>query len=473
MNRYYVRSLTEGKGQPRVYLDISGIEEQGFAPGANYKRTVNIEKARITLTVDPEGPYLVSSKERSGRKIPVIDINSAAALKPFEGMKALRVVVEENSITILPMASEANRKSRLDRLAHNMGEGEITTASLSFGGGVLDNAAHAGLTQAGVNARLAMANEIDEGFMEQALHHNDVLRRDTITIAAPMQELVQDHAAMSRLPKVDMLVAGLPCSGASQAGASKRKLEHMERHPEVGHLAASFLMVINRIQPATIVLENVVNYSATGSADIIRNHLRDSGYDVHETTLNAADFGCLEARERWFLVAVTRGIQLDLSNLTPIMKPVRRIADVLEPIGPEADDWRTFDYLKTKEVRDAAKGNSFAMQVITPESTSCPVLRRGYAKGGSTDPLLAHPTNPDLLRQLTVTEHARIKEVPSSLVQGMSKTDGHALLGQSVAYTPVKALFARIGAALLDWADQGRGAQDTQALNYRLNLATG
>lgn len=93
--------------------------------------------------------------------------------------------------------------------------------------------------------------------------------------------------------------------------------------------------------------------------------------------------------------------------------------------------------------------------------------------GGSTDPLLAHPTNPDLLRQLTVTEHARIKEVPPSLVQGMSKTDGHALLGQSVAYTPVKALFARIGSALVKWADQGRGAQESQALNYRLNLATG
>jgi DNA (cytosine-5)-methyltransferase 1 len=113
------------------------------------------------------------------------------------------------------------------------------------------------------------------------------------------------------------------------------------------------------------------------------------------------------------------------------------------------------------------------MQVITPESTSCPVLRRGYSKSGSTDPLLAHPTNPDLLRQLTVTEHARIKEVPPELVHGMTKTDGHALLGQSVAYMPVKALFARIGTALLKWADQGRGGLDNQALNYRLNLATG
>ena len=56
------------------------------------------------------------------------------------------------------------------------------------------------------------------------------------------------------------------------------------------------------------------------------------------------------------------------------------------------------------------------MQVVTPESTSVPTLRKGYHKGGSTDPLLTHPTNPELLRQLTVVEHARIKEVPVELV---------------------------------------------------------
>ena len=114
---------------------------------------------------------------------------------------------------------------------------------------------------------------------------------------------------------------------------------------------------------------------------------------------------------------------------------------------------RTFDYLKTKEVRDAEKGNSFAMQIVTPDSTSCPTLRKGYHKGGSTDPLLRHPTNPDLLRQLTVGEHARIKEVPEHLVEGMSKTDGHILLGQGIAYAPVRALFKRIGESLVQWKE--------------------
>jgi DNA (cytosine-5)-methyltransferase 1 len=210
-------------------------------------------------------------------------------------------------------------------------------------------------------------------------------------------------------------------------------------------------MLINRTNPAVCVIENVPQYADTASAQIIRGFLRDSGYEVQETLLDAHDFGCLEARRRWFLVASSSGIVINLQGLEPALREVKTLSSVLGNIAPDADDWRTFDYLKSKEVRDAQKGNSFAMQIITPESTSCPTLRRGYHKGGSTDPLLAHPTDPDLLRQLTVGEHARIKQVPEHLAEGLSKTDGHILLGQGVAYAPVRALFKRIGESLLEW----------------------
>lgn len=225
----------------------------------------------------------------------------------------------------------------------------------------------------------------------------------------------------------------------------------MEDHPVVGHLVASALMVINRINPSVVVIENVPGYSSSASAQILRHHLRDSGYVVHETTLSARDFGSLENRIRWFLVAVTRGIELDLKDLAPAVRPVKTIGSILDPIEPDADNWRTFDYLKAKQVRDAEKGNGFGMQVVCPDTTSCPTIRKCYSKVGSTDPLLIHPTNPDLLRPFTVAEHARIKEVPEHLVQGLSKTEGHVLLGQSVAYAPVRALFRRIGECVQQW----------------------
>lgn len=473
MQHYLVRSLKEHKGSPRIYLDVMAMEEAGFAPGKTYVRSMDPQQRKLKLSVAPNGTHVVSKKEKGDRVIPVIDINSASALGMFEGMDAVRIVVEKDTIWILPLASEVKRSERLQTLAEHMDAGEVTTAGISFGGGTMDHAAHAGLKEAGLRSRLAMANEIDEGLLQHAKQHNDIWNASTVGLAAPLQELVQDEAAMRRLGRVDIAAAGLPCSGASQAGKSKRGLTMMEDHPMVGHLAASFLMLMQRINPAVIVLENVPQYSSSGSAMIIRHHLRDCGYDVQEVELDAADFGCLEARRRWFLVAASRGIELDLSNLQPRMKPVRTLSEVLEPIGPDAEDWRTFDYLKTKEARDKADGKGFMMQVVTPESTSCPTLRKGYHKGGSTDPLLAHPSNPDLLRQLTVKEHARIKEVPEHLVEGLSKTDGHILLGQGIAYAPVKALFRRIGECLLQWKSTFQGSETHQQLGYSLKLATG
>jgi DNA (cytosine-5)-methyltransferase 1 len=88
------------------------------------------------------------------------------------------------------------------------------------------------------------------------------------------------------------------------------------------------------------------------------------------------------------------------------------------------------------------------MQVVSPEGNSVPTIRKGYAKGGSTDVLLQHPTNPDLLRQFTVSEHATIKQVSPALVAGLSNTLGHQILGQGIVYSPFVGVGSHIGDAL-------------------------
>lgn len=99
-------------------------------------------------------------------------------------------------------------------------------------------------------------------------------------------------------------------------------------------------------------------------------------------------------------------------------------------------------------------------------------MTRRIIVGGSTDPLLAHPTDADLLRQFTVAEHARIKQVPVALVEGLSKTDGHILLGQGIVYQPVVELFKRIGQCLMAWrVSLSEGVQ--HRVDYNLCRATG
>ena len=173
--RYIVRQIGCSKGRPRVYLDMPDLEVSGFAPGQSYKREVSLESRRITLTADDNGSYVVSKKEKGGTMCPVIDLHSTEAFKPFEGMEAVRIVLQVNRIHIMPLASEAKRTERLARMARSLEAGVLHTAGAAFGGGVLDHAAHAGLSASGIEANLVMANEIDEGLNAHAQLNNDCI----------------------------------------------------------------------------------------------------------------------------------------------------------------------------------------------------------------------------------------------------------------------------------------------------------
>ena len=96
----------------------------------------------------------------------------------------------------------------------------------------------------------------------------------------PAAGLAFDQKALARLPCVDLLEAGLACSGASASGRAKRHLAVPEAHPEVGHLVAGFLALVAQVN-LVIQIENVPLYQDTGSAWILRNQLRDWGYVVH------------------------------------------------------------------------------------------------------------------------------------------------------------------------------------------------
>lgn len=448
MQGYYIRKVGEHRGAPRVWLEGSQTERAGFSPGQRYD--IEVQGQMVVLQANKDGSRVVSGKVIGERNNPVIDINSRSLLAMFDGMAAIRIVVKKDQIYLMPLASEIKKRERFTRLREKLENGDpLTIGSLSHGGGILSHAIHSGLEQAGIESKLAFANEIRAELLEHAAIHNDAWSENTQMLAAPMQELAFDERGVASLPKVEILEAGLPCSGASRAGKSKRGLENAEAHPHVGHLVVAALVIVSKTNPAIVILENVVEYSQSASADILRNQLRDLGYNTHERVLNGVEWGALENRNRWCMVAVTAGIEFDFEQLQPPGASQQLIADVLDKtIEPDDPNWRSFSYLKEKEVRDAAKGSSFSMQVLSPEGHSVPVIRKGYSKAGSTDALLKHPDNPDLLRQFTPAEHARIKGVPESLVAGLSNTIAHEVLGQGIVYAPFKGVGGHVGQAL-------------------------
>jgi len=467
-----IRQLGTHRGAPRLYIDSPALELAGLRPGAAVTREVNAQEFRLTWRVDALGARKVSRKQRGAHVVPVLDINSAQDLAVFEGCAAVRIVILADAVHILLPASAAKALARMARLTSKLATGQaLTTASLAFGAGIASKALHDGLEDAGVKTQLALANELCEDYTELAVRNNAVVTAATAVAAVPMQELAIDDWLLQRVGSVDILEAGIPCSGASKAGRAKRKLTKMEDHPLVGHLIGAALQVIARLQPALVLIENVESYRHTASAAILRGWLRDAGYAVTEVVLNAADFGSLEARVRWFLVASPPQLGLDLSGLQASRAGHTRLADVLEPIGPEDERFRTVAYLKAKAERDAEAGSGFAMQWLTPESTSVPTLRKGYHKGGSTDPRLVHPTDPGRSRLLTGREHARIKGVDSQLIAGACETVVHQVCGQAVDTRPVRAIGERIGKVILSTACRSNGASQAPRTTARLPVA--
>jgi len=354
-------------------------------------------------------------------------------------------------IYLMPLASEVRKQERLTRLHTKLENGDpIAMGSLSHGGGILSNAIHAGLEKAGIDSYLAFANDIDVDLLEHTQNHNEVWSENTQFVGMPMQELAFDEYAVSKLKTVECLELGIPCSAHSVAARAKKGKEQSlpEDDPSVGHLAVAFLAIVARVNPAVIVLENVRPYQSSASMSIIRNQLRDMGYQIHERILNAADWNCLEARIRMCMVAVTEGMAFDFEQLLVPEKTQRKLGEIMDDVPLDADCWSPMDYLKVKEVRDAAKGSSFAMQIFDSESDHIGTIRKGYHKNGSSDPKIRHPENPDLLRLLNQYEHARCKGIPEHLITGMSKTSAHELLGQSVSHPPFVSVGELVGRAL-------------------------
>ena len=228
----------------------------------------------------------------------------------------------------------------------------------------------------------------------------------------------------------------------------------------VGHLAVGFLAIVAALNPAVILVENVPGYMTSASFSIIRNQLTEWGYDIHADVLRGADFNTLEHRDRMAMVAVTRGMTYDVSDVVRPTPQKQRLGDILEDIPNDHPSWSDMRYLKEKEERDLADGKGFQMQIFGPESQRVSTIGRGYAKVRSTEPKLRHPTDPNLLRQLTPGEHARCKAIPEALVKGMSSTRAHEVLGQSVLMPPFRATGAAIGRSILNWRESLTGPEE-------------
>jgi DNA (cytosine-5)-methyltransferase 1 len=444
-----LKTLGMNGGKPRLWLQGRMPERAGFVPGVSYSIERREDRTAVVLRLADDGKYVVSKKKGKSGDDALIDLNSQRILGMFEGARSVRVLIGRDEIWILPDAFDVKRKERIERFQRELDAGQVMAGALAHGIGVMTNALHEGMKAAGLKTKLRFAVEIEEDSLDVASENNPSWDADTIAVAMPIQQLAfGDQYTLSRLPKVSLLDFGLPCTAASVAGRAKKHLVKPEDDEKAGHLVAAAVALVAHFNPFTFTCENVSPWFNTASAALFRTQMKEFGYEIHEHVVHGEDYA-LEARERTVWIGMTVGAQLDLSAMVPPPRLVATLGDVMEDVPEDSPLWRTMDYLKEKEIRDAADGKGFRMSLGDASTSRVGVLGRGYGKCRGTELKVIHPRDPELLRQLTPKEHAAVKGIPTVLFAGQtSVTRIHEWLGQSVIWPAFRHLGEVVGRAL-------------------------
>lgn len=463
-------SLQNRRNKPAIWVEGHKLAI-GFKPYEKYDRITDKVNRTVKFVRNPLGNHTVNLRtSRCGKKVklPLIEMRDDELLDVFDiGMK-LRIVVKDGMLTVSIHGKETAMVTRTARLIEKVQGGQpLEMGSFFTGGATLDRALHDGMSGAGIDSYLKVAIESEDRYIEALMKNQaDLFRSDSIIINSLIEdvELRKDFS-------LDIVVAGIPCTGASPAGKSSNKISHAEEHKSVGAAFFYVLSIIKAANPSIIVLENVPQYRSEMSYTVIKSVLDDWGYTVQDKILNGNVFGCLENRDRLCMVAITKGLSPFLFN--EFVQPLRKKEDSLKShildIPLDAPEWRDYDYLKVKERRDAAAGKGFRRALYDGSEPKISTIRRLYNKGGSCDQYLRHPENSELTRKFFAKEHASFKSIPHYIIEGISETTSHEICGQGVAFWVFVSvgmgigLHARLNANVIDsFAFIEKGCQDAE-----------
>ncbi len=395
--RTTVLSIGENKGSPRIWQEGKFLQLAQFNQGDPIR--ISYLEDRILITKAEDGEHIVSKK----RNVPVIDINNQKIKEVFDLDNKVQVIVRVAQI-------EIRRTFRNRKITERVSDG--SSAHLFSGGGLLDQSAKL----AGFKSKWGV--EINDKYADVwQSNHGGVMHNCNIS-----------DLDFDLLEPVELLTAGVPCEPFSIARQNQQDLAFHEN----ANLSMFLLLVIEKINPRTIILEEVPQYanSQIGMATI--ETIRQMGYNVECKVLKGTDFGELMVRKRVAIVCTTPPEVPNFPEGTPIS---RTMDEVLLDTEDSRCNWFALEdkqWLKNHWEVQTAKGNNFVSQKITRDSDSIGAITRRYFAQQGSNPIVAHPTKRDVYRWLEPIEVKRLMGLSDEYDLGDTKTLAGEILGQGV-----------------------------------------
>ena len=328
------------------------------------KKIMIVEKTEILST------HTISSRNKG--ETPILDIKNKSITELFDGVEKVEIMFFENKIIVKIANVEKAKNERASKNNYRFFE-------LFCGGGTLSQFfKEAGFKPAG-------GLEIDEKFLTM---YEDNHGDDLYTILASLEDV-----SPGSYPKdVDTALIGIPCTSFSGSNVKLQKVlskvrkgeelncedkEDLKKRYEAEALTFFALEAIRAMNVKTILIEEVVEFSITPAAMMLRTVLGQMGYEISETVSS----GTMSKRKRWCLVA-NMGAKVNLENLLP--ESTRCVNDILE-IPVELRDWKKAS--ESKRASTAISKATVGVRVAYPEDTKVNTFTTHGTR--STEPFLA------------------------------------------------------------------------------------
>ncbi len=257
---------------------------------------------------------------------------------------------------------------------------------------------------------------------------------------APAGDITKISA--DEIPGHDILVGGFPCQAFSQAGR-KKGFEDTR-----GTLFFEIARILKERQPKAFLLENVKNLTLHDNGrtfEVIKNTLRELGYEIYPMLFKAKDFGVPQNRERIYIAGFNREKVSCYADFNAPVPPKKQICvgDILEKdVDPK---YTISDQLweghRRRKIENRENGKGFGYSLFNGESPYTNTISARYYKDGSEILIEQAGRNP---RKLTPRECARLQGFPEEFIIPVSDTQAYKEFGNSVAVPVIHAIAEQI-----------------------------
>lgn len=453
MKKIETLSIKATRGGHRVYLNKKTLARFGFAVGVGFKEIHQDGMVRVIVDTTSNRKVLDSDKGS------LMDLRNKKMSETFPDCERVTVEYTDGEIILRAYHHDKRVAERENRLINKVKDSiPLRMGDLFSGIGLLSRQFHKGLFIAGIATSMAFANEYERLPADINFNSNEIWQEKYAKDAVFVQDDIM-KMDKSLVPTLDFLVIGYPCRPFSvQQGVNRdRDLNHQD-----GNLFIPTLDVINRANPAIVMLENSDNMLHSSTLMLMDSVMKKTGYYRSHSVLSGHDHGDFERRKRLCIMWVSEGLKgLDLNNITPTCGAERVVADIIEPMADNHKAWKDLSHVAKKNTELT---HSHKMCVANQHDTTLQTIPASYAKIKADTPMLAHPTDAGLHRILTTSEHANVRRITGkfkdaivSIAEGThhltgrtNATAAHMMLGNSVAPQPWSALGQFVGEWLMD-----------------------